>query len=209
MSRMVPGRSDDSGMTLVELLVAMIIFGVAMSMILTATILAVQVKEEVLQSASAVTQLRQSLQVIDRQVRSGNVLFNPGAETVPNTCTGSVATRSGTCMRIYTQADGVPLCFQWQVVDQGVGKSILRSRSWAPGGTSSAWATVATGLTVNGNPFMLEGAATPYSERLVRVNLLAYDERQGKDVAVDSSLTGRNTTYGFDAGQCTPVPPPL
>lgn len=200
---------DDSGMTLTELLVAMIIFGVAMSMILTSVLLVVRTQEEVLQSANAVTTLRQSLATIDRQVRSGNVLFNPGAETVPSSCTGDVAARSGTCMRIYTQSDGAFTCVQWQVVDLGAGESYLRSRSWPPGGTSSEWSIVARGLSVAGDPFELTGALTPYSERLVKVNLLAHDDRTGKDIAVDSSLTGRNTTYGFDAGQCTPVPAPL
>ncbi|GEN78851.1 type II secretion system protein [Actinotalea fermentans] len=199
----------DAGMTLVELLTAMIVFGIAMTMIMTAVMLVMRSRDEVLQSANAVAEVREALQTIDRQVRSGNVLFNPGAETIPSTCTGNATTRTGTCMRVYTQADGVPRCYQWQVVDNGPGESYLRSRSWLPGGASTEWTTVATDLTLTGAPFKLEGADTAYDERLVRVAIYARDARTGRDVKIDSALTGRNTTYGFDAGQCTPVPAPV
>ncbi|MDC7120797.1 type II secretion system GspH family protein [Cellulomonas fimi] len=205
----------DAGMTLVEMLVSMIVFGLAMVMVASATILVMRTTDEARQSAATVTELRQAVAVIDRQVRSGNVLFSPANEPGFVASCQAVGSNAGTCMRIFTQSNGNEKCVQWQILDDGSGTGLaeLRMRSWAVdwqlGGAVSDWSTVARDLrlTTAPAPFTLLGAATPYKERALQLHVVGVDERSGKDVPVDTTLTGRNTSYGYDSGQCTPVPP--
>jgi prepilin-type N-terminal cleavage/methylation domain-containing protein len=203
----------DRGFTLVELLVSMVIFSICIAMVTGALILVMRKYDDVQKSADAESTLRLAVEQIDRQVRSGNVLYTPAAETTTG-CTGDATTNSGTCMRIYTQANGVQKCVQWQVLDDPAhpGSKVLRSRSWDPAWTTTGdvggWGTVALGLRLDAtNPFRLEGASTPYKERLLDVRLLAFDARTGKTVSVQSSLSGRNTSYGYSGTDCSPVPP--
>lgn len=207
--------SDEEGFTLIELLICMAVFSVAM-IIVTKAVTRVQVYARDAQgSADANSEARQALADIDRQVRSGNVLYSPANETSPSTCT-AVGTDAGTCMRVYTQANGLERCVQWQVLsDPAVaGTSIIRSRSWSPtwqtDGNYTAWATKARGLvgTASGPPFKLQGAATSTSSRFLVVQFEARDPRRpGAAVLLTSSLSGRNTNYGYDAGLCSPAPP--
>jgi prepilin-type N-terminal cleavage/methylation domain-containing protein len=209
----------DAGMTLTELLVSMIVFSIAIGMVYSAVILTMQWSKETQQAADAVNELRQGLAQIDRQVRSGNVLFSPEDEDAwLTTCQdGGPGSNAGTCMRIFTQSNGDQKCVQWQIAPDpsGTGK-VLQTRSWETdwqtGGAVSAWSVVARDIhLVPGTtpmPFTLEGASTPYKERMLRVHLEVWDERQKAPVEIDSSLTGRNTSYGYDSGQCEPVPGP-
>lgn len=210
---------DDRGMTLVELLVSMIIFSVAIGLVYSAVILTLQWSKETQQSAEAVTELRQALAQIDRQVRSGNVLFSPEDEDIViGTCQdGGIGSDAGTCMRIFTQSNGPKKCVQWRIIpDMSAGGGTvhrLESRSWeldwSTGGTVSGWSAVARDIHfengVTPMPFTLDTPGT-YRERTLRVHLEVMDERQGKPVEINSSLTGRNTTYGYDSGQCATPP---
>jgi len=202
-------------MTLVELMVSMSVFSLCMAIVFGAVILVVRKSNDVQKSAGAVSELRLALSQMDRQVRSGNVLFSPAGETTTG-CTGDTTTNSGTCMRVFTQANGPEKCVQWQVLadpaDSTGATKILRTRSWTTDwvdtGSYTAWSTVARGLTLaGGNPFTLQGASTPYRERLLDVTLSALDSRRHTSVVITSSMSGRNTNYGYSAGQCTPVPP--
>ena len=208
-------RPADRGTTLIELLVSMTIFSLCMTLVFGAVILVMRKSTDVQKSADAVSELRIALAQIDRQVRSGNVLFSPAGEDPLIGCTGSVAANSGTCMRIFTQSNGSEKCVQWQITGDPAdpGTSLLRTRSWATDWQVTAnltpWGTVARGLTVPAGtyPFKLQGALSVYKERLLDVKLVAVDERRNTNVVIESSMSGRNTTYGYNAAQCTPVPP--
>lgn len=203
-----------SGFTLVELLVTMIVFGLAMTMVTKAVGKVERYAGDAQGSADANSEVRLALADIDRQVRSGNVLYSPANETTPSTCTAT-GTDAGTCMRVYTQANGVHRCVQWQVLADPAKPttSIIRSRSWSPNwqtdGSSSGWATKARGLLLTPSvpPFTLQGAVTSSSSRYLSVRFEAKDPRRPGAVVLTSALAGRNTNYGFDAGLCSPVPP--
>lgn len=188
----------DQGVTLVELLISMGIFGLALAMTYT-VLLSVQAQtRDTTSRADSVGNARIALQQIDRQVRSGNVLYNPASESLPLS------------MRIYTQANGDQRCVQWQVTG---GK--LRTRSWSPtwqtDGLVSTWAVVAHDVvnTASTPPFALQGGSTAYGSRLVDISLLVKSPTsKGKPVDVTSSLSGRNTAYGYDPGVCSPIPTP-
>jgi prepilin-type N-terminal cleavage/methylation domain-containing protein len=205
---------DDGGLTLVELLVSMAIFALCMSVVFGAVIVVVRKSSDVQHSADASSQLRLAIAQIDRQVRSGNVLFSPALEATPSSCTGNSATNSGTCMRIFTQSNGDEKCVQWQITGDPADPTskLLRTRSWASdwqlSGNLTPWSTVARGLRLSSlDPFMLQGALTPYKERLLDVRLEAYDSRRKTTIVEQSSMSGRNTSYGYTSSQCDPVPP--
>ncbi|MFC5382375.1 type II secretion system protein [Aquipuribacter nitratireducens] len=212
-------RGDD-GFTLVEMITVMIVFSVVLGLVFPAVVLVQRKVSDLDATASSVAEVRIALQNMDRQARSGNVLYSPAAETTTG-CTGNAAQNAGTCMRIFTQANGLQKCVQWQVIPDAAGSatSTLRTRSWeqdwvtSPVGAVSGWQVVARGLVTPGSdgtpryPFVLQGAGTPYQARLLDVRLEATDKRRRAPTVLTSSLSGRNTNYGYDPGVCSPVPP--
>lgn len=193
-----PGQRhrSESGLTLVELLVVVSIFGILLSGVYGVLIIVQRQTADISTRADAVDQARLALDQIDRQVRSGNVLIDP------------VVDQSAwpLSMRVYTQANGDQRCVQWQLY-QGQ----LRTRSWSSAGLSystvSSWAVIARRLVNSSTdvPFALQGATTPYGSRLIDVRLLV--GTSGQPVEVQSSLSGRNTEYGYDPNVCNPIPP--
>lgn len=203
---------EDAGVSLPEVLVTMAIFSAVMAIVFQALIAVQSQTSKVEGSAAAVSQVRAGLAQIDKQIRSGNVLYSPADEPAAVASCTSAGT-AGTCMRVYTQANGTQRCVQWQVIADPArpGTSMLRSRGWAAGPVNvSSWATVARGLSTSPSvmPFTLQGGATAYKSRLLDVHLEAVDPRRpGKPIVISSSLAGRNTNYGYDTGLCSPVPP--
>jgi prepilin-type N-terminal cleavage/methylation domain-containing protein len=206
-------HSREGGVTLVELLISMTIFSIVIALTYSVLFTIQRQTKDTTARSDAVGDARVALQQIDRQVRSGNVLYSPANETGTTGCTASTVAPSltpnaGNCMRIYTQANGEQRCVQWQV-DAGV----IRSRSWSPtwetDGLVSDWTVIARN-TVNTSaspPFILQGGATAYGSRLVDIELrIKTPASKGKAVNVTSSLSGRNTAYGYDPGICSPVP---
>jgi Tfp pilus assembly protein FimT len=207
----------DEGITLREMLITMVIFSVAMALVTTAVIKVQRYASDTQGSASANDQLAAALADIDKQVRSGNVLYTPANEAVPSSCAPMPvgSTNAGTCMRVFTQANGVQRCVQWQLIaDPAVAnRSILRSRSWSPtwetDSAVSGWVTKARNLvrTPSAAPFELQGNAGAASSRYLAVRFEAVDLRRKGAAVLTSFLAGRNTNYGYDANLCSPVPP--
>ncbi|MGN8245519.1 PulJ/GspJ family protein [Cellulomonas soli] len=207
---------DDAGYTLTELLVAMGVFSVVIALATSGLISLLTTTRGATDRADAQAEIRLGLADIGKQMRSGNVLFSPKDEPgyVPSCQSAADGSDTGTCMRIYTQTFGTPRCVQWQVlqVEPGGGGAQLRTRSWSidwqTTGDVSDWRTVARGLSLDAGhlPFTLQGAATPYDRRLLEITLLAHDDDKDRDVSIESSISGRNTSYGYDTGQCVPVP---
>jgi len=205
-------RRDESGMTLVELLVSMSVFTLCMTVVFGAVILVVRKSTDVQKSADVTSALRLAMSQIDRQVRSGNVLFSPAGETTAGCVTSGV--NSGTCMRVFTQSNGTEKCVQWQIIIDPASPTtkLLRTRSWATdwatSGDLTGWSTVARGLTLEPgiDPFTLQGASTPYKERLLDVRLVAFDPRRNANTVEESSMSGRNTSYGYTSAQCSLIP---
>jgi hypothetical protein len=196
----------------------MAIFSFVMVLTLSVLIDVQKDTQRVVQRDDAITQLRQGMAQIDREVRSGNVLYSPVNEVgLTPGCSGSGTLPAGDCMRVYTQSNANQKCVQWQLQPDATrpGTSRLRTRSWSPtwslDGQVTPFRTVATGLLnrkVDGEwPFRLE-ASSATSQRVLKLSLLTSTEgASARTTAIESSISGRNTHYGRDLNICTPVPP--
>ena len=191
-------------MTLVEVLVSMIIFSLVITVAYAALISVSRQSADTTARSDAVDQARLGIAHMDRQIRSGDVLYDPAQEA---------ALGFPMSMRIYTQANAENKCVQWQIIDGS-----LRMRSWspdwpAPGSTETGWQVIARGVINDpGNtgdiPFRLAASTSTYSPRSVDILLrVASPAARGGEVEVRTSLTGRNTVYGYDANICDTIPP--
>ena len=212
ISRLRDQRDNDGGFTLIEMTVVMSIFGLLMA--ITYSVLGgiqTQTTRD-LKKSDDVGQVRVALEQIDRQVRSGNVLYSPANEVTSLTgvpdCYAS-GTDAGNCMRVYTRANGNNRCVQWRITG---GK--LESRSWPTdwqtNGGVSDWRTVASNVVntdASSTPgFVLQGTTSDYGARLVDIKIEVQNQGEQTPVTVESSLAGRNTEYGYDPSVCSPVP---
>ena len=193
-----PRRSDERGLTVVELVVTMAVLAVVVPMALT-LLHTVQRGVVAQQSRSDSTdQARSAAQQVDRQIRSGNVLYQPES--------------GGMSLRVYTQANAAQRCVQWRVLDRQ-----LQWRSWTTtwlvDGSVSGW-RVAADDVVNATVvppvpvFALDTSQVEFGQRIMRVSILTNDsERAGRPTRIDVSVTGRNTQSRSAASVCNDVPP--
>ncbi len=204
----------DAGVTLVEMLVVMMLFAGILTVTFSVLATVQRQTADTMAKSSDAAVVRLGLAQIDRQVRSGNVLYSPAGEVGTTGCTAatvapSTTPNAGNCMRVYTQSNGIQRCVQWQLLSGS-----LRSRSWSStwqtDGLTSPWQTVAYHV-VNATatpPFVLQGSTTSYGSRLVDVRLQVKSANvRGPSTQITSSLAGRNTQYGYDPAVCNPVPP--
>lgn len=204
---------SDGGYTLVEALVVMMIFGVVFAIIMGVLI---QVSYSAADNMTRVSQVRNAelgLMQIDRQVRSGNVILDPVNETKTD-----AGVEPGSSLRVFTQTDGVHQCVQWRVNMHDDDRGVLEFRSWDPnweelGFEATEWAVVARDLVPDPNgsqPFTRTRPSDTSAEMSsVDVAIFVQAERtRSAATAVRTTLTGRNTVYGYPIDRCDNVPAP-
>lgn len=200
-------HSDQTGFTLSELLVAMMIMALA-SGVFFSTLASVQrsVAETDIRTRSN-TQARLALQSLDHEVRSGNVLYDPATSSDPYYR-----------FKIYTQANagGNPrptyTCRLWRITSGGE----LQTRWWPPNQPEDAtpWQVAADGIVNKIVPtpqhaFTLDPDPNKGGRTVNVVLLLNEDPQQDVStgtVRIQSALTGRNTSYGFPTSVCATEP---
>lgn len=206
-------RRDERGLTLSEVMVSMMILGLASGVFLS-TLASVQktVAETDIRTRTN-TQARLALQALDREVRSGNILYDPELSSDPYFR-----------FKVYTQANApsrepFPVtgytCRLWRITSTGE----LQTRWWwpypaDPDDTASAWRVVATGIVnkqVGAPVHAFEIDADPNKGgRTVNVVFLVNEDLNGDlssgTVKIQTSLTGRNTSYGFPTSVCQTEP---
>lgn len=197
--------TGEAGMTLVELVVAMAILSIVLTVFLT-TFVVVQkaATKEDLQSQNN-DNTRLALENMDRLVRSGNVLYDPAAPSSnPNTA-GCVAYQ---CFLVYTQANGTTaqpsVCVEWRVTSGG-----LETRSWVPGQVPAAtWRVIASGVlnqvvTPSLRTFQIDADPLKGGRTINVVFLVGVGGSSTSTSRVEGSLTGRNTSYGYLTNACS------
>jgi prepilin-type N-terminal cleavage/methylation domain-containing protein len=194
------GLGGDEGLTLVELLVAMMILGIVMT-VMTSVLISIQ-RAVVTQDnrSTNLDQARLALQTIDRQVRSGNLLYNPNIESP-----------AYFQIRIYTQSNaptyGAARCVVWQINSS----QQLITRSWPANQPDLAtdWYIAATGVVNRAvspavNAFTLASTNRTISLTfLVNADLTHYPN---STQYLRASLTGRNTSFGYPFDVCEDLP---
>jgi len=202
----------EEGFTLVEMMIAVALLGVVLAIFLT-TFAAVQTaasRED--QRSRNNDQARLAVEELDREIRSGNVLFDPAKENQGITsCAGCVA---GYTLRVYTQSNYPTrgsVCRLWRITDAGD----LETRYWPalpPGSISGAtpWMTVASGIAnAQAKPPVPAFSLEPTLERTVDIFLLVnadYTRHPEETVRIQVSVTGRNTAQLFPENVCLKVP---
>jgi prepilin-type N-terminal cleavage/methylation domain-containing protein len=205
-------REDERGMTLPELLVAMSIFSV-ISIIVLNTLVSVQrsvVRATEWQQNN--DQARLAIETIDRQIRSGGLLYSPG----------SVSGNAGAELIVYTQSSAPAFkdptypasgysgnrCVEWRVSGGNLQTRWWRSQYLSDGsvGTlnTTTWRIVATGVVNYTSPnnlavFSLDSDPLK-GGRTINVALLvntAFSVRPNETVKIQAALTARNTASGL------------
>jgi type II secretory pathway component PulJ len=153
--------------------------------------------------ANNTDQARLGAQQLDRQIRSGNLIYNPALENDP-----ANGIYPGLALRVYTQSNSIQRCVQWRIYN-----SALQSRSWTTtwqtDGIVSEWRTVADHIvnTTSSPAFSLDPTSS-FGSRLLNISLLVNDPRsEAQNSVVDASVAGRNTQYGYPNFVCASIPP--
>ena len=197
---------DQSGITLVELLVAMMILSIV-SLVFTTTLTSVQravVREDVRTQLN--NKARLAIQSLDRQVRSGNLLYPPSSESDPYGGT------SGYMFRVYTQAntptEGQFRCALW-LIDNN---QQLKYRWWPAlqPEDATSWVIVTDGVVNRtlGQPAFSVDATNRTAAVTFYLNP-SYSTDSTATQRVTASLTGRNTSFGYPNDVCEDLPSPL
>jgi type II secretory pathway component PulJ len=207
--RRLARRRTDAGTTLIEMVVVMGLLSVILGIVLSVLVSMQNAENRVNGRSQTNDQVKLAVQDIDRQVRSGNVPYNPATE---GTNAGS-GIPTGFSMRVYTQANGTQKCVQWRVTG---GK--LQSRGWTTSwridNQVSGWRTVADHIVNSSStpPFVLDtspnfgGTTNP---RLINIDVIAnVNSNAGSNVEGKASITGRNFQYGGDPAVCSDIPTP-
>jgi prepilin-type N-terminal cleavage/methylation domain-containing protein len=206
----------EDGMTITELMVATVVLAVVLSIFLTVLVSMQNSFGRQAARSSSVDQARLAAEELDREIRSGNVLYNPALENDPQD--GVYPSMS---LRIYTQTNAgtrTPSfqCVQWRIVSDQ-----LQRRSWAPWSDwrespetkVSSWRVVADHiLNRSVSPqvpaFTLDTSQATFGNRIIRIAIVSnVTDSAAQPVEVDESVTGRNTEFGYPNNVCNDIPP--
>ena len=204
--------NQEDGFTLPELLIAMMILGLVLVVFLN-TLTSVQrsaVRQDYLSRAN--DQARLAVEELDREIRSGNVLYDPALESSYS------ALPVGFTLRIYTQTNAPTrtpnpgyLCSIWTINDENQ----LIKNLWPPLDPAAAtgWRVVAEGVVNRvANPVVPAFSLNPdvnKGGRTVDIKLVLNPNEESsfsRTVQVETSSTGRNTSYGFPQNVCGDTP---
>jgi len=178
---------DESGVTLVELVISAAIMGLIAGIFVTVLgTVQTGLKREQDRSLT-MDQGRLALESIDRDVRSGNILCSPPVSVAP--------TNFG--LTLQTQSNGSTHWVQYRVSSHALQRRATTT-STSPPTFPSTWRTVATGIqnTSATPPFVIDASAA-YGSRLVNVTLLVNSASQttvSSNVRLESSYAIRNQT---------------
>ncbi len=198
-----PAERGEHGVSVVEVVVTLALLAVILAIFSSQMVAMFDRVHTASRRSESNDSVRLAIQELDRQVRSGNVIHDPGDE-IP----------AGMSLRVYTQSNARTAtepsrCVLWRIVD-----GRLETRAWSTSGVwLTDWRVVAEHLrnSSTADPptpaFEFYEADSGFGQRIVQVSLLVNrDEREGRDVEIRASLTGRNVQFGHPQSLCENVP---
>jgi len=209
-------RSEE-GFTLAEMTVTVMLLLVVMTIFLTITTSVQRAVARNTGRSSSNDQARLAVEELDREIRSGNVLYDPALENDP--ANGIYPNMS---LRIYTQTNADSRnpgnqCVQWRILPAGslLGSDELQRRAWGVDwqndGSVTDWRVVAYNILNNDAPTRLafvQDNSLAFGGRIINIAIVANaDPASGRNVVISDSVTGRNTEYGYPNNICSAIPP--
>ena len=194
-------------MTLVELMISVALMSVVAT-IFTTVLWSVQqgVATQQLRS-QANDQSRAAIQQLDREIRSGNMLYDPAFEAA-GACAGYNCA-PGYSLRVYTQANATTRIPPNQCVHYVLDEGKLLRRAWAPGSgtTIDGWRVIAEDI-VNRDLSVPAFAMDPTpGGKVVGITLMVNPALGQADAPtttrVETSIAIRNSATG---NPCSPMP---
>jgi len=162
-------------------------------------------------------QARLAVEELDREIRSGNVLYDPTLENDP-----ANQVYPNMSLRIYTQTNAETRnpgnqCVQWRILPAGspLGSDELQRRDWSVNwqtdGIVSTWRNVADNIVNNDaptTPAFVQDLSPGFGGRIINITIVANaNAASGRNVVIRDSITGRNTEYGYPNNICSVIPP--
>jgi len=211
-------------MTLVELMVVLSILSIVL--VIFGTVMAgVQraVNRQTDRSGNN-DQARLAIEEMDKEIRSGNVLYDPSLSgCAPTPCPWSDDAPNqiypGMALLIYTQTNAVTRnpgnrCVQWRIV----GGQLQRrdwTTTWQTDGIVSGWRLIADSIVNQPSPptppaspaFALDPDPNKGGRTIVVTFLVNQNAKSGSNVKIQASISGRNTEYGYPSNVCSTLPP--
>ena len=192
-------------MTLIEMMTVLAMLGLVIGFILSFLDASQKNFDRDASRSQTNDEIRLAVQSLDREVRSGNVLYDPSQESyAPGDVVGGMA------VRIYTQSNDTFKCVQWRITSS----QQLQRRDWSPdwqadpGSLVHGWNTIATG--VRNRADNLGAAFSRPSTNLMVVNFWSNNDptaKKGQAVDVKASISGRNTIFYTSNQLCGPAVP--
>jgi prepilin-type N-terminal cleavage/methylation domain-containing protein len=188
----------DDGYTLIEIAVVVGLLGVVVAMVMSFLTRAQSDLQIQISRSTSNDQVRLAAHSIDREIRSGNVFYDPAAEDYSP---GDVA--PGMSLRVLSQANSPTRpgerCVQWRITTDGD----LQRRSWTvspswqsdPAANVSGWRTVAEGIRNRADGVT---AFTRTQPNLITINLRANEDptsKKGSTVQIKLAVSGRGTQF--------------
>jgi type II secretory pathway component PulJ len=183
-----PGpRQGEEGLTVIEVTVVTLLLGIVSVIFLNALVSVQNNMATQERRTKNNDQARQAMFSLDREIRSGNLIYNPATESIPNYQ-----------LVVYTQANATTRtppnqCVQWRIDDN----KRLVVRRWDPASLSSVstWQIVAENVVnrVNSVPaFTLSSSGNTVN--VVLLTNTRHTPGAKETVRVASSITARNVT---------------
>ena len=175
-----PRAGSDDGITLIEVVVAMVLMSVVMAVFTGAIIRIYQVNGREQTATDAQAQINIAYIRLDREIR-----YAAGVST-PGTVSGDPY------VEYLTSNTGTSVCTELRLHTVS-GVSQLQWRSWTSGATPGTWTPLVVGVT-SSTPFTLKPADTTYNFERLEVSL-----NSAAGSASTSSTNGRQTDVTFTA----------
>ena len=201
-------------MTLVELAISLVVVAVVLTMVMVVLVGMEKIYAKENDRTLTNNQARLAVEELDREIRSGNVLYDPANES-----DAANDIYPGMSLRIYTQSNANSRpgfrCVQWRITTAAQ----LQTRQWwtdwrdDPASLVSGWRIVADHVvnrsdTPQIQAFTLDTSDPSYGSRLVKIVIVVnQNPKSGQDLRVQSSVEGRNTTFGYPNNACADIPP--